>query len=419
MLSSCHAQQSPKKETEIPLSKIAPLKIGDTVPDVVFHHILNYKDSTARLSDFKGKLVILDFWATWCGSCIATFPKLDSLQNEFKDKLKILAVTKQDKKNVTSFLSKNAFANEVSFTFITNDTVLNQLFPHHLIPHEIWITSNGKVKSITGSPEVTAANIKAILNNESPDMEQKVDISKHEPLFSGNNLPKEKLVHYSIFLKGDISGLAGGYRNRTTEKNFLIGITNCPIIDLYKMVGRGLIKNFNTKRIINKVIDQSKIKFVDQNFKNKDWTDRNLYSYEIVLPVLNKDKVYSYMLEDLNRYSDYLGKIEKREVPCLVLIRQNNIGLDSTTSSNNLKKNTTASGKSIPSLMSWFSVLKCVKLPVVNESNYSGEVSVDYTRKPTNMNALQKILADNGLRLIKDTRNISMLIISDKIAGNN
>ena len=57
--------------------EIKPLKIGDKVPDIEFKNIINYKSKTARLSDFKGKLVILDFWGTWCTSCIAAFPKME------------------------------------------------------------------------------------------------------------------------------------------------------------------------------------------------------------------------------------------------------------------------------------------------------------------------------------------------------
>src|ERR1700744_4307849 len=68
------------------------IKIGDRMPDMIIWPVINYSSKSLRISDFKGKLVILDFWATWCTSCLAHFPIADSLQREFKNDLQILLV---------------------------------------------------------------------------------------------------------------------------------------------------------------------------------------------------------------------------------------------------------------------------------------------------------------------------------------
>lgn len=46
-----------------------------------------------KLSDYKGKIVILDFWATWCGPCRRGIPDLVSLQKEYKDKLVVIGIS--------------------------------------------------------------------------------------------------------------------------------------------------------------------------------------------------------------------------------------------------------------------------------------------------------------------------------------
>lgn len=46
-----------------------------------------------RLSDFKGKVVVLDFWATWCGPCRMGIPDLVALQNEYKGNLVVLGIS--------------------------------------------------------------------------------------------------------------------------------------------------------------------------------------------------------------------------------------------------------------------------------------------------------------------------------------
>jgi thiol-disulfide isomerase/thioredoxin len=60
-----------------------PLSIGDPVPDVQLDKWVNHSPSMATLSGFKGKIVIIDFWATWCTACLHAFDKLDSLQTLF------------------------------------------------------------------------------------------------------------------------------------------------------------------------------------------------------------------------------------------------------------------------------------------------------------------------------------------------
>lgn len=78
--------------SSIQLSAQQVLTIGDPVPDSRFTTVLNHSSQTAKLSDFKGRLVILDFWSTRCGSCLHAFPKMDSLQKAFCNNLKVLLV---------------------------------------------------------------------------------------------------------------------------------------------------------------------------------------------------------------------------------------------------------------------------------------------------------------------------------------
>jgi thiol-disulfide isomerase/thioredoxin len=59
--------------------------------------------ATVRLADFRGRVVLLDFWATWCGSCRAELPKLTALERDV-DGLVVLAVNVDaEKKTVERF----------------------------------------------------------------------------------------------------------------------------------------------------------------------------------------------------------------------------------------------------------------------------------------------------------------------------
>jgi thiol-disulfide isomerase/thioredoxin len=63
----------------------------------------------ARLEDYRGKVLFLNLWATWCGPCRAEMPSMEKLYQRFKDKgLDILAVNIQERKaDVEAFMRRN------------------------------------------------------------------------------------------------------------------------------------------------------------------------------------------------------------------------------------------------------------------------------------------------------------------------
>src|SRR5450755_1921744 len=76
----------------------AQVNNGETVPDLDFTTVLNAPVKTIKLSQLKGKLVLIDFWATWCGSCLVAMPHLQSLQSTYGRQLQVIAMNDETPK---------------------------------------------------------------------------------------------------------------------------------------------------------------------------------------------------------------------------------------------------------------------------------------------------------------------------------
>ncbi|WP_422105077.1 TlpA family protein disulfide reductase [Winogradskyella sp.] len=61
----------------------------------------------------KGKVVFVNFWATWCPPCIAEMPSLQALYNDYKDRVEFLFVTNDNFKTVENFKTKEGYTFEV------------------------------------------------------------------------------------------------------------------------------------------------------------------------------------------------------------------------------------------------------------------------------------------------------------------
>lgn len=136
---------------QVPLSEIKPLKVGDKLPEAFWqqeHSIYaNGKTTKQTLAAYKGKLLIIDFWATWCGTCVGKFPITDSLRKE-NSELKILLVNSNKKDNMKTlhqFYESNANAKAHPMPTIVGDTLLKALFPHKYVPHYAFIDYRGMV----------------------------------------------------------------------------------------------------------------------------------------------------------------------------------------------------------------------------------------------------------------------------------
>jgi peroxiredoxin len=152
-------EDMPKKVFTAEESKEAPpeprveqIKIGATAPDFT-SQTLDGKD--VKLSDYRGKVVILDFWATWCGPCMASMPHTQEVSAHYKDQgVVVLAnCTSDTRKKFESWVKANqAKYPDIVWTHDkaekSPDRVSRKIFGVGGIPTQFIIDREGKVVDI-------------------------------------------------------------------------------------------------------------------------------------------------------------------------------------------------------------------------------------------------------------------------------
>lgn len=97
-----------------------------------------------RLSDFRGKVVLINFWATWCPPCIEEMPSMESLRKEIDEtQLKILALSVDDSwEPVSTFLKQNSYGFGIFADF---EEKVARLYGTSMIPETYIVDKQGVI----------------------------------------------------------------------------------------------------------------------------------------------------------------------------------------------------------------------------------------------------------------------------------
>jgi peroxiredoxin len=104
----------------------------------------NGKD--VRLSDYKGKVILLDFWATWCGPCKYEIPIFVALQEQYgKDGLQVIGVSVDDTLEKIEPFVKHFAMNYPVLQGLGHDDVQDAYGPMFAMPINVVISRDGKI----------------------------------------------------------------------------------------------------------------------------------------------------------------------------------------------------------------------------------------------------------------------------------
>lgn len=416
------------------LNTIRALKIGDKVPDILLGELASSPGVTKKISDYKGKLLLLDFWSTWCSICIAQFPKIHKLQEQFADKLIILPVGfDADKEgSIRNFLQKNAGTvrglNLPSVIQKPTDTLLERLFPFSGLPHEVWIDAEGTLIGLTDHRAITAQNIETILAGNVP----KFSVSKplefalsSKESFLVNRGSNGKQVYGSAFT-GYIDSLSCISSGKLEKENNAIWYyqVNLTVPGHYSYAYSTLIPeltwSWGKKKVLIETGGKPFYKDFDATANMDNWAydefaRNNLFGYELHLPATyTEQEAYQYIREDLDRFFGFRSFIEKRNTKYLALIKKGNIK-NETDNTSTKNENDTLTLKAITATffaqeLNW---LLPNELEVIDETNYKGTFSLKLDIKIRDLLSMRRQLKQYGFDLVIKEKKLDRLVIKD------
>jgi thiol-disulfide isomerase/thioredoxin len=307
---------------EIDLTKA--FKVGDSFEPPEDVKFMRGQLQAIDWKELKDKVVILDFFDTYCGTCIELMPKLQKLQDRYADKVQIINVGWQDKQTLDKFFASNAYVKEhnVNLPVIYADTYLKERFPHKGAPHVVFLYK-GKVHAITFFRQVTVENILALYENRTIDLPLKNDFGTVDLSADINTVKNLKT-----------SVVITGYQDGVPIQGFLTGRDSITGYFKTSMVNRPIFRALvsattrikrpdfylRDDRIVWKVKDPKKYEDFDR--VGESWLNENGICYERIDIKQRPDSVLARLtVDDLHRLLGLKSYFSTKTMKCVVLKR--------------------------------------------------------------------------------------------------
>jgi thiol-disulfide isomerase/thioredoxin len=401
------------------------LKVGDRLPEYTFIHLINYPSTTARVSDFRGRLLVLDFWSIGCTACVASWPKLEQLQREFSGRAQILLVNPwQNESIVRPLIEKRRQAGVVDLTLPTvcEDRGLLELFGVTTVPHLVWVDATGVIRAITEGSELTSVNIRAMLAGNVVVRQKEEQI---RDISAALEVPDDRILWQSTFssyrrgMNSTVDVSAG------SERGYFIRALNRAPSDIYRYAYSESTSRYGHLRSVP--IPRVEVASRDSIHLRggvKPCSDTaSMYNYELVSGrPTTVATLQARMQYDLQGQFPWKVKWEKKVKRCIVLTvtdttRLRYIGgryaLNITDVDFHVNKVT------ITDLIQYLedATYYAIKpYPFIDETNYLRRIGgIDLTINVYDFETLRRALLPHGLSLQFADRLVDVLVISDPV----
>jgi thiol-disulfide isomerase/thioredoxin len=156
LIGAAQLQTAPKGAAKVSASEGS----GKAAPNFSY---IDIKGNKLSLASLKGKVTIVDQWATWCGPCKKEIPAFASLKKEFGNNLEIIGVSYDDDQvTVEEFLKNNPVGQQINYSVVFGTGKKDAFGEPEALPTTYFIDKQGRVrKQEVGA--ISAENIKKLV----------------------------------------------------------------------------------------------------------------------------------------------------------------------------------------------------------------------------------------------------------------
>ncbi|RZF57887.1 TlpA family protein disulfide reductase [Sphingobacterium corticibacterium] len=392
-------------------NEIKALEIGDTIPEQLWNlplQVVNHPNGkdTITLNDYRDKkLIILDFWATWCVPCIQSLQCLDSLADKYAEDVLILPISDEVSDKVLEAMRSRSW----QLQSVVENTAFKAYFPFNVVPHQIWIRDNRFFAASAASKNVEESIVHG-LRGDAEKFKRKDDILDYSPyadLAIYADRKKADVLHSSI-LTAAIDGLPGSTSRRKTENSVILNYINTSIVSLYQeMLG----VPFN--RI--DVMAHSVAKYV---YDVERQSLEGLFCLQLKVPL--KADMVNVKRRTLTELNTSFGlKLDSQwvERECYIIFDLPKPNRDTVKSNNVAPNNTAVRSVAFPSFVSRlnYNHVWHPDLPIYRaETTFEGRLaSGQFEQLQKDVDQLEKLLGKYGLGLKKEYRRVLIYTLSE------
>jgi uncharacterized protein (TIGR03435 family) len=351
------------------------------------------KEFDGKWESLRGKVVVLEFWATWCSSCVAAIPHLNQLATEFRNEgVVFLAITDDDTDRLKSFLPKHPVDAIIG---IDPDLINLKTFNGPSLPHTVLVGTNGVVIGATSPEHITSEVLRDTLAGRKLSLPPKEGI-QCDLSWDENSIEwKDGVAPLMYAIIKPIKTLTAGYHLPPNSGHFTADGVPISMVLLVAYQTDSLHMDWRMPRTATAIYNQ-------------------YFRVVFRVPEERKDRLLPYMRQTIADMFGIQAYWEKQEREVYVLRRIKGQALPQQSRA---EKEVELAGRGtitlryqpVSILCKWLT--NYLRAITVDETGMEGQYDLDVAYQDGNPELMFDALKKLGLEAVKMRRNVSILVV--------